>query len=309
MARSTPWGPAQEIVSLLTGFSTVSTAGHGGMMISEGAANRCLSKAARKRALMHNTYFCYEEDCDFLIPLFDAKALRTQLMAGVSFWEDKTAEEIEEYLIKQLSNYHGDYLIEIGVEPDQEIFEKAKLREEYYQACGDRSPLVATSCSGDWSTLIPGIFKIFSADNKIHYITEDSYKRMNSDPILAITRPMSALQEVDLLSFPPMEDRLIEYVTSMQVCYAAQIDEGREEARLEAIGKYYGPRSRFNGSMETVRRTFVAEITDRLNIDSVAATELFKNKLQKIRTIVHPELRNTNIFKHLLDDPIKTFVA
>jgi hypothetical protein len=41
-------------------------------------------------------------------------------MEEFSFWDNKSPEEIQVYLIKELRNYHCHYFIEIGVEPDKD---------------------------------------------------------------------------------------------------------------------------------------------------------------------------------------------
>ncbi|MDA8664220.1 hypothetical protein N9L66_04595 [Porticoccaceae bacterium] len=116
MSRSTPWGLAQQVISHAEGFSTVFTASHGGMMVSRDAAEKHLSEAARKQALKHGDYYCYEEDCAYLIPLFDARNLRKQLVSDNLFLGSKTDEEVESYLIESLRYWHPDYLIEKSVE-------------------------------------------------------------------------------------------------------------------------------------------------------------------------------------------------
>ena len=213
MSRSTPWGAAQITENHFRGFSTVHTAGHGGMMVSRGAALKYLSSAARKRALMHNNnnYFCYEEDCDALLVLFDAKELRKQLMSGMSFFDNKSDKEIEQYLVTHLTAYHSDYLLELGVSPDLVEFEKVLLRKAYIENIENKSPTTVVACRGDITTLIPGLVIAITADDKTHYVSEASYDAMMTNSTLVITRPLNSLQP---LSEPTINisDRVVNYI-------------------------------------------------------------------------------------------------
>jgi uncharacterized protein DUF7007 len=65
--RSTPWGTADYVQRIAYGISTVSTPGHGGVMVSAGVAERRLSERARERAIRWDGYYCYEEDCEWAI--------------------------------------------------------------------------------------------------------------------------------------------------------------------------------------------------------------------------------------------------
>ena len=59
--KNTPWGEVQHCDMLCTGVFMVTTAGHGGTMVSKDVA-AILSPAARKCGFNHRGYICFEED-------------------------------------------------------------------------------------------------------------------------------------------------------------------------------------------------------------------------------------------------------
>ena len=68
--RSSPWDKVQSCTTIANGIYSVSTDGHGGIMIRAGLAEKILSDEARaNRTDLYNGYYCYEEDCDAAIPL------------------------------------------------------------------------------------------------------------------------------------------------------------------------------------------------------------------------------------------------
>ena len=68
--RSSPWGEVQSCTVIANGIYDVSTAGHGGIMISTELAPHILSLEALQIAdRSYGSYYCYEEDCDACIPL------------------------------------------------------------------------------------------------------------------------------------------------------------------------------------------------------------------------------------------------
>lgn len=63
------WDEVQSCTTIANGIYSVSTAGHGGLMISADLANRILSPEAIDKGYRYGSYYCYEEDCDRCIPL------------------------------------------------------------------------------------------------------------------------------------------------------------------------------------------------------------------------------------------------
>lgn len=63
------WDEVQHCTTIANGIYSVSTAGHGGVMIATDLAQHILSAEAIQAGVRDGGYFCYEEDCDACIPL------------------------------------------------------------------------------------------------------------------------------------------------------------------------------------------------------------------------------------------------
>ena len=64
-----PWGPIQTRKTLCPGFFDVSTASHGGIMVSRCAVAGNLSAAAQRCGFWEYGFLCFEEDCDAQVVL------------------------------------------------------------------------------------------------------------------------------------------------------------------------------------------------------------------------------------------------
>ena len=59
-----PWGEIQTRETLCPGAYSISTAGHGGVMVRRELAGKEFRKAARDCGFVEGVWLCYEEDCD-----------------------------------------------------------------------------------------------------------------------------------------------------------------------------------------------------------------------------------------------------
>ncbi len=66
---NSPWDEVQTCRTIANGIYEVSTAGHGGVMITAEIAQYILSSEALQNGYLDSGYYCYEEDCDACIPL------------------------------------------------------------------------------------------------------------------------------------------------------------------------------------------------------------------------------------------------
>lgn len=66
---TSPWGTVQECTVIAPGIYSVSTAGHGGIMIDGALAPHILSPEALAEGFVENGCYCYEEDAAESIPL------------------------------------------------------------------------------------------------------------------------------------------------------------------------------------------------------------------------------------------------
>lgn len=121
-----PWGPVQIKTTICRGFVYVSTAGHGGFMLSKTFAEKHLRKAALRRAERYGGYYCYEHDADWAIPAWELPNLHQQIFSN----SVKAQENPRQYILERLSSWNADYLLEIGVTPDPERYANYLAREQ-----------------------------------------------------------------------------------------------------------------------------------------------------------------------------------
>lgn len=71
MSAMSPWGEIQYVSKTDTrGISFVSTAGHGGLRLSKGFAEKNLSKKILGISIFYGGYYFFEEDCAWEVPAF-----------------------------------------------------------------------------------------------------------------------------------------------------------------------------------------------------------------------------------------------
>ncbi len=66
-APSTPWGPGQYVKTLARGVAEIGTAGHGGIRVSRGLAQKRMLPEILACAIERKHYFWFEEDCDYML--------------------------------------------------------------------------------------------------------------------------------------------------------------------------------------------------------------------------------------------------
>lgn len=84
-APKTPWGSAQTAYNIARGVTWYSTAGHGGLKVAKGIAQKMLSDAARKMGDFWGGAYWYEEDVAWAIPCYEVPqwdALIARKMGG-----------------------------------------------------------------------------------------------------------------------------------------------------------------------------------------------------------------------------------
>ena len=176
---SSPWGQIQESQSFAPGFRSVSTAGHGGYMLTEKFAKSHLSKEALELADIYEEgkyvqtlrrFYCYEEDCDWAIPaleLLDTLGNKMFANAGADY---ATNEQRREYIIRVLSGYQPDFLISKGIQPDEESWKRYKSWKENEKLRSEKCPDLITSALG-----IGEVCTVTTADGKTHFVNTASY--------------------------------------------------------------------------------------------------------------------------------------
>lgn len=100
-----PWGAIQSEHKLCDGVYNVSTASHGGIMVSEDVAESIFSGAALDCAFRHNWFYCFEEDC--AAPVALRELLDKKLITG---FFNLNAEELSEIVNRSLQAWQSEYL-------------------------------------------------------------------------------------------------------------------------------------------------------------------------------------------------------
>ena len=122
------WGVVQDCEEWLEGVFSVSTAGHGGVLVTPEVA-KLLSEAARKRGAKMQGYLQYEEDCDWAIPVYELP----QTWAKAFKWSGLPEIEWGKHLLETLSAWNADYLLERGVEPLEKQYAYWKENQKLFE--------------------------------------------------------------------------------------------------------------------------------------------------------------------------------
>ena len=101
-----PWGNIQTFKILTPGVFEVTTASHGGIMVSRDCISETLSREAQKCGFMDGAYLCFEEDCD--APVVIRELLDKNLMKAPvnEFYKEG---EYAECIDRALKQWHPRY--------------------------------------------------------------------------------------------------------------------------------------------------------------------------------------------------------
>lgn len=165
MATQTPWGKSHNSQKIERGLTFYTTPSHGGFLVSKGYAEKHLSPAALKRGEKWGGYYAFEEDCAAAIVELEIPAAQTVFT--------NTEAITNESLIKGISRWYPDYLIELGIEPDPQGYAIWKTWRESDRLRAERSPDLIVSAQGVDSNTV----KVWTADGSEHLVTHESYQR------------------------------------------------------------------------------------------------------------------------------------
>jgi len=110
---NSPWGPIQDVEHLAPGMDFVMTASHGGIRVTREAAYRLLTSAALKCAIEKDGYFFFEEDCNYVIVMYEIPWLRCKVFGP-------EINKVEEHILSSLKRWNASYLEERGVLTEDE---------------------------------------------------------------------------------------------------------------------------------------------------------------------------------------------
>lgn len=165
MATNTPWGQSQDAKKIVRGLTFHTTAGHGGFLVSKGFAEKNLTAAALNKAEKWGNYYAFEEDCLAAIVTFEIPAAKDIF--------NNPSEITEERIIKHLSSWYPDYLIERDITPEPEGYARWLRGQEDKRLRAERSPDLIIWAEGvDRNTV-----RVGTADGAVHLVTSESYQR------------------------------------------------------------------------------------------------------------------------------------
>ena len=104
--QDSPWGEIQTCHTLCPGAYSVSTAGHGGVMVSRELADKVLCKEAKTCGFMERGYLCFEEDCAAPVAL---RELMDRGLYQAPVNEYFAPGEYEAVINDSLQTFHPEY--------------------------------------------------------------------------------------------------------------------------------------------------------------------------------------------------------
>ena len=162
--KSSPWGKVQWEKKYGRGITAVSTAGHGGYLISKGVAKKRLSAAALKYAAEEwNGYYAFEEDCACAVLFLELPEIR----------KPEWNAEAEESIVRSISRWLPDYLLATGRTPAPEAYADYLAGQEDYRRRVAKDPDLIVAAVGQDD----GRVKVHTADDKEHFVTSESYEK------------------------------------------------------------------------------------------------------------------------------------
>ena len=101
-----PWGEVQTCETLCPGAYSVSTAGHGGVMVHRDLADKVFRKEAKECGFAEGVYLCFEEDCDGPVAL---RVLMDKKLYQAPVNQYFGPGEYEKVIDRSLQHYHPEY--------------------------------------------------------------------------------------------------------------------------------------------------------------------------------------------------------
>lgn len=175
---SSPWGSIQYSAQIAPGLRQVSTASHGGLLLSHGAAERLhISPMALSLGNRWQDGWAYEEDCEWAILAWEIPQ-HWPLLFRHAGWQIQA--DPRTYLIETLSAWCPTILLYHGVSPSPPEFARYLRRRQRDRLRAERSPELIVAARGDWAEgCPPGAVEVTTADDQVHYVTAESYYRVD----------------------------------------------------------------------------------------------------------------------------------
>jgi hypothetical protein len=176
LTKTSPWGEITSTTKMANGIQLVHTDETKGIRIAHNVAVENLSPAARAKGIQKDRYFYYEIGGDDCVALFELDSVRTA-------WFGLTQDE----LLPMLSIWHADYLINKGIEPEEQYFEKyIDIKTARFMKKVNHPDLIVSVEFDD--NLPEGKMKLNTADDKSHVVDVESYKRMKQSAVMLLSQ-------------------------------------------------------------------------------------------------------------------------
>lgn len=180
--KSSPWGKVQHSEKITTGVTFVSTAGHGGYMVSQGKAKKLFTfnSPAFSKVIVWGGYLCFEEDCD--ASMVDYALLQDPVLKN-------KVKVSEKCVIESLSLWNPEFLLHVGRAPIDELYQRYLVRTQDEKMRMEKHPDLIISAT----QLNDGVTRVYTADNEEHLIDAESYKNVrnsNGLPLLSKCLPV-----------------------------------------------------------------------------------------------------------------------
>lgn len=107
VATATPWGASQTTHKVMNGLTWYSTAGHGGLCVSKGLADKKLSPNARAEGIKYAGSYWYEEDCQWCIPMYENPDWLKLMLERKIFSYVPTMDELKSRIERYFPDYFG----------------------------------------------------------------------------------------------------------------------------------------------------------------------------------------------------------
>lgn len=184
---NTIWGKPQTTEKLSEGIYSVTTASHGGLLVREDIADKCLSEKARSFAELKDGYFQFEEDCCWAVVAVE----------NPSLFSKKQVSCARKTIVRYMPEYISEYLA-------KRFFSRS--REFNVQ----RANLAALTFPFDVQNI---------SDTLMQEIVDEAEKRVPDEEF--INRPsffMACLREVAIEKGIPFAKEVSDWITTDQDC-------------------------------------------------------------------------------------------
>jgi hypothetical protein len=123
MGASSPWGSIQATYPIMRGAAWVSTAGHGGLRVSRGFADKHFSPQALAAPFVFVTkdYVFFEEDCAWAIAVYESPEIfEAELARRQKNDSQITSEKLLADVLRYVREYCEEYARSMGLLPEKE---------------------------------------------------------------------------------------------------------------------------------------------------------------------------------------------